>query len=145
MTFPTPPRARHAAPMDPDRLRRSFKSLAPRLDAVATRFYALLFQRHPEVVPLFAHTSPEVQREKLVASLALCLGLLDRTEDLDNMLQALGHAHVGYGTRPEHYPAVVDALVDALAEVSGTGWSEELAADWRAVLEEIAARMLKGA
>ncbi len=135
---------RHAGAMDPDLLRRSFRDLAPRLDEVAERFYALLFERRPDVRPLFARTSPEVQREKLVASLALCVGLLGRDEDLDAMLGELGHAHVGYGTLPEHYPPVVDALVDALGEVAGEAWSPALETTWRAVLEEVSTRMQSG-
>jgi hemoglobin-like flavoprotein len=130
--------------MNLDLLRQSFRHLAPRLGEVSQRFYELLFARHPEVVPMFAATVPEVQRKKLEASLALCIGLAEEAEELDAMLLELGHAHAGYGAVPEQYPAVVDALVDALAEVSGPAWNAPLAAEWRAVLELVSARMIDG-
>lgn len=125
------------------RIRASYLQIADRVPAMIERFYALLFQRLPAARPLFPDDMTR-QRQHLLAALATVARNLDRTTALELPLRELGARHVAYGTRPEHYPVVRDALLAALAETAAEAWSPELDADWREALDQVAAAMLRG-
>ena len=126
-------------------LRSSFLRLSPHADAVAERFYDLLFARHPEVRPLFDGVQIEDQRRKLVRALALVVRHLEEPHFLKAYLQGLGAIHVAYGVAAPHYRAVGQCLLDALAETAGPSWTEEERAAWQGALASISETMLAGA
>lgn len=126
------------------RLRDHFRELTPRLDVLAQSFYGRLFDRHPELRRLYP-SDMAVQRGYLATALALVIRHLDRPALLEQPLRALGRRHVSYGVRPHHYPPVRDALLFALAEVSGPGWSDRLRRDWADALDLVIETMLAGA
>jgi globin len=67
--------------------------------------------------------------------------------DLDAItptLRELGHKHVGYGARPEHYPVVASVLIAAMAEVAGDAWTSEYERAWGEALSVVAGAMLSG-
>ena len=126
------------------RLRLSCARLLLKGDELATAFYAMLFERHPSVRPLFP-TDLRQQRAKLTQMLAWVVMKLDRPSELVPALRELGRDHVGYGARPEHYPLVRNTLIDAMACTAGADWSREIAEDWSRSIELIGRHMLAGA
>jgi hemoglobin-like flavoprotein len=131
--------------VDIQTLRESFRRIVPRADALAQTFYDTLFERYPGVLPLFEGVRFDEQRKKLVRALALIVRHLEQPDFLRAYLQGLGAIHLAYGVRPEHYPAVGDCLLRALAETAGKGWSEAEEAAWRGAFGLIADTMLNGA
>jgi nitric oxide dioxygenase len=126
------------------RVRASFHVVAPRLDALVAGFYDRLFTRAPEVRAIFPDDM-SLQKYHLAAALALIGRNIDCLDALEDSLKGLGSQHVRFGAKPEHYPIVRDALVDSIAEQSGTAWNEQLRRDWTDAINVVTAMMLKGA
>jgi hemoglobin-like flavoprotein len=132
----------HAAARD--MLKRNFRGLVPGLHALATSFYDNLFRNHPELRALFP-TDIEQQKAYLMTALALMVKHVDNMATLEPSLRDLGRRHVKYGAKPEHYPMVREAVLAALAEASGTGWTAELEQAWAEAIDTVSAAMLRGA
>jgi hemoglobin-like flavoprotein len=113
-------------------------------DDFAVRFYDHLFAGRPSARCLFPEDL-RVQRSRLVDEI---LGLVDAAGDLPAFLERarqLGARHQGYGVHADDYPFVGDALVTALAEVTGDGWTALAEAAWRRMYVLISEAMLEGA
>jgi hemoglobin-like flavoprotein len=54
---------------------------------------------------------------------------------------ALGHNHIGYGVRAEHYRAFGQALLVTLPACVGGEWNDELAEAWRLAYHLVADSM----
>lgn len=119
-------------------LRWSFDQVRPRAQELVERFYALLLERFPELRPMFARTNMAEQKGKLIQALAFVVANLERPGALKDALGRLGGKHAGYGVRPEHYVMVGDALLDALAEIAGPLWTDELRAEWAGAYQAVA-------
>jgi len=126
-------------------LRASFEALRPQAPALVHRFYEILFERYPQVRPMFAHTDLAKQRQMLVQALAILVANLERQDILKNYLGALGARHSGYGAQDAHYDAVGECLLAAMAETAGPLWTDELAREWAAAYGAVAALMKQGA
>lgn len=126
-------------------LRFSFKIVSRNSDEMAARFYEILFERFPDVRPLFAETRMEDQKRKLMVALAIIVNKVDDPGFLFLHLQRLGRTHIAYGALPEHYDAVGECLLSALAEAMGNLWTEEIERNWAEAYGAIKAQMLEGA
>ncbi len=138
--------ANEASPAKPDiaLIEETFQMLAPRAEELARRFYAELFQRYPEVEPLFANTDMDQQRRKLVAALATVVNSLRRPRELRKVLRELGARHEQYGAEPGHYGAVAETLLDVMKELAGPAWTQEVHDNWSAALNMVAETMVNG-
>ena len=125
------------------RLRASYTHVAPRIGRITVRFYEALFALRPEFRALFTGDMAQ-QRRHLAAALALVIRNLGVLDALEPPLGELGAAHAQVGVRPEHYSDFCRALLAAIAEELGDGWTTEVAADWEALLETVCRHMLAG-
>lgn len=126
-------------------LRSSFQAVTPRAQELMETFYSLLFSRYPAVVPLFSKVDMKQQRGKLLASLGLVVKHCDNPASLVGPLRDMGARHLTYGARPEHYPAVGECLLGALAAVAGPLWNPELEKAWSDAYKVVAGEMIEGA
>lgn len=126
------------------RMQASYARAVTRGDALADRFYARLFTAHPEVRSLFPDDMTE-QKDKLFATLSEVVMHLADPRASKRVLEDLGREHAGFGAREEHYPLVCEALVGALAEISGDDWNADLDRDWRRMLAMLSAIMIEAA
>ncbi|MCL1869830.1 MAG: globin domain-containing protein [Promicromonosporaceae bacterium] len=130
--------------MDKNLLTESLLLVDGQEQALTPRFYEILFERHPEVRPLFsADIAPQEQmlREAIVA-------VLDHLEDaawLTGTLGAMGRKHVGYGVTPGMYDAVGESMIAAMQELGGDAWTPEMTAAWTEALGAVSGLMLAGA
>jgi nitric oxide dioxygenase len=122
------------------RLQASF-ARATTSGILAERFYARLFQEHPELRAMFP-SDMTAQKEKLFATLAEVVAHLHDRESSKRVLEELGREHAGFGAREEHYPIVCDNLARALADASGDAWNAELDRDWRRTFELLSSIMI---
>ncbi len=129
-------------PSDVELLERSFAALAPDADTLAARFYEELFERYPDVVPMFEGTDVPEQQKKLVAALTLVVNSLRKPEQLNQALVTLGKRHQEYGAEAAHYQAVADTLIDVMRELAGDLWSDDIEGAWTRALTSIAETML---
>lgn len=127
-------------------LRSSFELVLARSPNLTTRFYEILFEKYPQVKPLFGKRRAQEQQATMLAS--ALVAVVDHLEDapwLTEQLGALGAKHVEYGVTDDMYPFVGDALLSTLAEVAGADWSDELHTQWAAAYGAIVDLALKGA
>lgn len=116
------------------------------LTALGMRFYQRLFEKYPQVRPLF-NTPPEEQHKKLMASIGAIVSSVNHPEQMVPFLRAMGIRHVVYGTLPDHYPAVAENLMAVLQEhlsVEGD-WTEAMAQTWETALNTVAGVMIEAA
>ena len=109
--------------------------------AFACECYATLIRLHPEVKPLFTHTSMEKQAKKFMASLTLVLHVLGKPDVLTTTLQRLGRRHQAVGVRVEHYPMLAEALLATFASHLGGQWTADMQAAWTEAFEAMASLM----
>jgi hemoglobin-like flavoprotein len=126
-------------------LRSSFELVIERQPELTTRFYVILFERFPQVKPLFGRNSGANQAQMLTSALAAVLEHLEDAPWLTQTLGAMGKKHVDYGVTEEMYGFVVESLISALAEAAGDDWSLELEQAWTDALHTVGGLMQAGA
>ncbi|MDT0500093.1 MULTISPECIES: NO-inducible flavohemoprotein [unclassified Halomonas] len=119
--------------------------VAEHLDAITQRFYPLLFQRYPQVKPLFnqAHQADGGQPRALAAAVLAYVQLRHDREKVRETLAIVVGKHVSLDIRPEHYPLVGECLMAAIGEVLGDAVTPEVAAAWQGVYEELAGLLIE--
>ena len=133
--------------MTPEQLesvRRTAAVVEQALDQCVTCFYDDLFDRDPQVRPLFADDLI-AQRGTLLHEL---LGLVAAADDLQGFLahaRVLGLRHQRQGIRAADYAFVGEALIAAIGAVVGDGWTSGAEESWRRMYALIADAMLEGA
>src|SRR4051794_1553 len=110
-------------------IRSSFALVAPQSEELARHFYATLFSRAPETRDLFP-VNMEVQRSRLLRALVHVVQMVDQPDDLVPFLQQLGRDHRKFGVLSQHYDAVGDALITAIATASGNRWTPDVERAW---------------
>ncbi|QIY56547.1 flavohemoprotein [Streptomyces sp. RPA4-5] len=123
--------ASSAEPASPDAvlIRRTMAEIESVADKVTSYFYALLFVQYPDLRALFP-ASMDTQRDRLFKALLTAAQHVDDAEVLTAYLANLGRGHRKYGTQPDHYPAVGECLLSALARYATSSWGPETQAAW---------------
>ncbi|OEV05293.1 flavohemoprotein, partial [Streptomyces nanshensis] len=125
-------------------IRRTLEEVEPRADAATAYFYALLFVQHPQLRDLFP-ASMDTQRDRLFRALLTAVRLSDEVDALTEYLSGLGRGHRKYGTLPEHYPAVGECLLGALAQYAPESWGPETEDAWVRAYTTISQAMIDAA
>ncbi|MFD0071075.1 globin domain-containing protein [Streptomyces sp. NPDC127166] len=146
-----PPQRVHSEPRGVDTdtsdtalLRRTMAEIEPIADTVTSYFYALLFLRHPALRALFP-AAMDTQRDRLFKALLTAATHADDPVTLTAYLTHLGRGHRKYGTRPEHYPAVGEALIGALARYAPSTWGPRTEGAWVGAYTTISQIMIDAA
>nr|WP_190159654.1 globin domain-containing protein [Streptomyces litmocidini] len=141
---PVPGRAASRDSSDTALLRRTMAEIEPIADKVTSYFYAQLFLRHPDLRALFP-AAMDVQRDRLFKALLTAATHADDTAALTAYLDRLGRGHRKYGTLPEHYPAVGEALICALSRHAPSSWGPRTEAAWVSAYTTISQIMIDAA
>jgi methyl-accepting chemotaxis protein len=110
----------------------SWTQVAPIAAQAADLFYAELFERDPQLRPLFRGNMVE-QGAKLMQMIGLAVGKLRQPEVLVPVLQNLGRRHAGYGVADAHYGTVGAALLATLEKGLGPAFTPEVRAAWASI------------
>lgn len=132
------------ASADTQLIRRTLSEIEPISDKVTSYFYALLFLHHPQLRELFP-AAMDAQRDRLFKALLTAARHADEPEILDEYLAHLGRGHRKYGTQAEHYPAVGESLLGALARYAPNTWGEAAEAAWVRAYTTISQTMIDAA
>ncbi|HET6337576.1 MAG TPA: globin domain-containing protein [Polyangiales bacterium] len=132
-------------PLDPHLLRASFDLAVTNQPELTARFYEILFERYPQVKPLFGRNSNANQANMLQGALVAVMDHLDDATWLADTLTAMGKKHVDYGVTDEMFDWVGASLLAALAEAAGDRWTPEVEAAWIEAYGAIAGLMQQGA
>lgn len=110
------------------------KGTAPLLveygEAITTRMYEILFTDHPEIRALFDEAS-EDQNKKLAGAIIAYAANIDKLHLLSSAVDSMAKRHVQLKVKPEHYPMVGAALLQAIKDVLGPVASDDIIEAWR--------------
>jgi CheY-like chemotaxis protein/hemoglobin-like flavoprotein len=129
-------------PSDIARIRKSFYSVADRGEWLASRFYEGLLAKSPDLQVFFPPENLAQQKTKFLKGLLTVVQHLDRPEELRAILTELGRRHQEYGVTVHHYPPVLHALLETLAETGGEGMDGVTYESWAHLLQLIRVIML---
>ncbi len=111
------------------------KATAPALQQhgveITTRMYQRLFV-DPEIKALFdmaAHESG-AQPKRLAAAILAFAQNVDKLDVLKPAIERIAGRHVDTHIKPEHYPAVANALLPAIRDILGEAATDEILAAW---------------
>ena len=127
------------------RIHESWQLASPHADALATCFYARLFEIDAAAGRLFAGTDMEAQRRKFAAMLDRIVRAVDEPRTLVPDVAALARRHVGYGVEDRHYASVGEALLFALGETLDDLFTSDVHSAWVEAYALLAALMQRGA
>jgi len=119
---------------DAEYLLASLDRLSGREPQLVEQFYALFFERHPEVTQLFGKHSLSEQEEMVRETLVSVVAYVEKEPWLQTNLEAMGKSHAEYGVEDGMYGWMVECMLDALERVSGADWREEYGPPWRGAL-----------
>ncbi|CAA6828572.1 MAG: Flavohemoprotein (Hemoglobin-like protein) (Flavohemoglobin) (Nitric oxide dioxygenase) (EC [uncultured Sulfurovum sp.] len=109
------------------------KSTAPVLkehgESITTEMYKVLFSKYPQTQELFKDATAD-QHKKLANAVYAYAANIDKLENLSKGIEKMATVHVKTNVRPEHYPMVGDALLQAIKIVLGEGATEEVMSAW---------------
>lgn len=131
--------------IDPDLLRGSIELAASREPVITKRFYEILFERYPQVRPMFSRNAPERQQQMLQGAILAVLDHLDDPTWLGDTLGGLGATHVSYGVTDDMYPLVGECLIAALADLCGDDWTDAHHDSWVEAYGVISSLAIAGA
>lgn len=123
---------------------RTFMQVFPDAEGFATKFYKNLFAIAPELKPLFQKFYLEQQGSKLMQTLSILLGSVNRLDVIAPEIEALGDRHRGFGVEERHYAIVGQALISTLSDVLGSDFTPRHETAWiktYALLAGIATRV----
>jgi CheY-like chemotaxis protein/hemoglobin-like flavoprotein len=130
-------------PPDISRIQKSFKMMASRGEQIAFRFYDLLFERFPELQSFFHASNLTQQHVKFLNGLRSLVLQLENPKELRAILVQLGKRHQSYGVEIQHYPPVLDTLLEVLSESGRGGLDGKTYEAWANFLHLIRAIMLE--
>ena len=123
-------------------LRESLEETLAADDTFPSRFYELLFERHPEVRSMFQRHSTGAQHKMFAQKLTALVDHVDDPGYLARELENLGRAHAGYHVTAVMYPWVGEALLETLAEACGERFTPAHRAAWEATYASLTEAIL---
>ncbi len=110
-------------------------AVAENIEEIATRFYAHLFDEHPELFDgVFnrGNQAEQTQQLALAGSVAIFAGSLMKVPEQlpEHLLSRIAHKHASLGITPAQYDIVHEHLFWAIADVLGDAVTTEVAAAW---------------
>ncbi|MET8813082.1 globin domain-containing protein [Streptomyces sp. NPDC004549] len=123
------------SPQSAATVRASLPAVGAAIGEITERFYARLFETHPELLRnLFnrGNQASGAQKQALAGSIAgFAVHLLDHPDQRpDALLDRIAHKHASLGIAPEQYDVVHKHLFAAIVEVLGDAVTPEVAAAW---------------
>jgi hemoglobin-like flavoprotein len=129
--------------IDADLLREHIADVSEHEAELTELVHRNLFAKRPDAEELFGTYSQANQQRMMTETLAAVLNMLDEEPWLDEYVRAMGMRHqFSYETSTDMYPPYAEAMLEALAAVSGAGWTPELEHSWKAALDQVNEMMI---
>lgn len=133
--------------MTPEQLRlvqSTYANLGDAAPAMATDFYRRLFAADPSAQALFTNGTHHMA-VKFADELDAIVEAISDFDSFIPRVRELAARHVGYGVQVQHYHAVGEALIGALATHLAPHWDDTLDAAWRRAYNLVAEVMMAAA
>jgi nitric oxide dioxygenase len=107
--------------------------------AIATRFYQLMFVNNPELLNIFNHSNQKQSRQqKALASAVFAAAMyIDNLEAILPVVKQIGQKHRSLGIKPEHFPIIGKHLLLAIKDVLGGAATDVIMDAWGKAYGEI--------
>jgi len=125
--------------LDYQRVRDSIEAIGDRSTQLSKLFYTRLFQRDPAISDIFHGGVPMLNRKFI--NMLLTFKNAKGIEALKPALEAMANRHVGYRAEPAHFALFRDCLLQALKDLLGDDFTEELQGSWGRLYDEVAGIM----
>lgn len=125
-------------------IKTSWSQIIAQPDKPGVQFYEKLFDLAPCLRTMF-QPNLEHQIAKFTDMITHMVTHLQNSDSNESELTALAKRHVGYGTKPEHYALVGDALLFTLKNSLGDSWDHETATAWTDLYKFWTTRMIRAA
>lgn len=130
-------------PSDISRIQKSFRLVAARGEKMVSRFYDLLLFKSPELRSFFPPDNLSQQHTKFLNGLHTLVLRLENPQEVRAILTRLGDQHRQFGVGINHYPPVLNTLLDVLTEMGGDFMDGGTYEAWNHFLHLIRAIMLE--
>ena len=107
----------------------TWQMISPASQKMGEEFYHHLFEKYPELRPLFK-IEPKDQAMKLMFMISYLVHRLDQIPELQEEIVKLATRHHGYGAKLEHYQYIGETLIWSLERNLGTHWTKETEQAW---------------
>lgn len=127
-----------------DKTIETVKATAPvlkeHIGEIGETFYRNLFARVPELYNIFNQTNQKLglQQEALAYGVYLAGANIDDFQPIESMVKRVAEKHRALGVKPEQYPIVGEALLDAVKEVLGDAATDDIMDAWEKAYQYIA-------
>ncbi|CAM3579673.1 nitric oxide dioxygenase [Halomonas sp. FME1] len=127
-------------PAQEDIIQMTAPVVAEHLNAIAQRLYPLMFERYPQVKPLFnsTHQKNGGQPRALAGMILAYVQLRQSPQKARETLEIVVNKHVALDIQPDQYPIVGECLMAAIGEVLGDAVTPEIADAWSGLYQELA-------
>lgn len=122
-------------------LETSLKKIKADSDEFSTRFYRNLFNKYPDIKPLFNNLDTQELHKQLMLSLDLIVYNIRRPQILDYLLKEMGMRYVRQGVRAEHYELVAQIFLETFSEYLGDKENLEGQKTWLQAYKMIVIKM----
>lgn len=126
-----------SASNDAEVVQRSLRLLAAHRNELSAHFYGRLFGRYPHLQQYFAESDTSWLERKLASALRSIMQAASSPREFDHQLAALREAHADRQVDPAYFASFGEVLLESLAYYGGRGWTPDVEAAWRAVLETV--------
>ena len=131
--------------IDVDLLKEHLVEVSEHESELTDRVYESLFAKRPDAVELFGAYSRASQQRMMTETLSAVLNMLDQEHWLGEYVHAMGSRHqFSYETPTDMYAPYAEAMLEALAAVSGSDWTPKLERSWKAALDRVNDMMTAG-
>jgi len=131
--------------IDVDLLKEHLVEVSEHESELTDLVYESLFAKRPDAVELFGTYSRANQQRMMAETLGAVLNMLDQEHWLGEYVHAMGSRHqFSYETPTDMYAPYAEAMLEALAAVSGSDWTPELQHSWKAALDRVNEMMTAG-
>ncbi len=119
-------------------------ALAEHGHAIVQRFYAHLFETHPELKNMFnvRHQERGEQQQALARAVYAYAAHIADPHLLDPVLRRISHKHASLGVQPAQYPVVGEHLLAAIQEELGDAATPEILHAWAEAYEVLATSLI---
>jgi len=125
-------------PKDARAIEESLEVAGENAGDLTPRVYEILFERQPEMKPLFwRDQNSSIRGEMLMRVFEAILDFIGERKYAHRLIQCEVLTHAGYDVPPPVFATFFGIVADAVREACGARWSAEMEAAWRRTLADL--------
>ncbi|MFZ8933871.1 MAG: globin domain-containing protein [Bacteriovoracaceae bacterium] len=125
-------------------IKESFEGVIEVSEEAMSYFYNQLFEKYPQVQPLFADIDMKEQQDNLFSALMYIVDNIEKPNVVLPFIEKMGARHANYGVEESHFPIIGFILLDTYSHFFGEKWTDDLREHWLKAYALIASHMIKG-